>query len=420
MENGIDDQYINLLKDILENGVKKETRNGGTLSVFGRTIKYKFKDGKFPLITTKKMYMKGIITELIWFLRGETNIKYLVDNDCHIWDGDAYKSFEKWKLETHSKIQRENPMIDFQPLEYETKEEFINKIKTDDEFANKWGSLGKIYGHQWRNWDKFIYDEYDRENKSTFKIESVEVIDQISELIRLLKETPDSRRMVVNAWNVADLEDAVLPPCHYAFQCYTRELSDKERVELYEQKTNTDTSLFPVLRETLDFHNIPTRAISLMWSQRSCDFPLGIPYNIGSYALLLEILGKVCNMIPDELIGNLGDCHIYLNQIDGVKEQIGREYTSNERVGMLKDAMSWRLFNKAENEGDDMSNHYELHKIPKYTRYPYPLPTLKHMKTDDFYKSLSDDISLLYHLDNTDFQIENYQSHPTIKIPLSN
>jgi thymidylate synthase len=162
--NKLDKQYIDLLQDILENGVVKDTRNGKVMSVFGRTIRYKFKEGKFPLITTKKMYFKGIVTELLWFLRGDTNIKYLVDNDCHIWDGDAYKAFEKWKIETDDKIKRENSTIDFQPLEYESKEEFINKIKTDDEFAAKWGDLGKIYGHGWRNWngksDDELYEDY--------------------------------------------------------------------------------------------------------------------------------------------------------------------------------------------------------------------------------------------------------------------
>ena len=129
--NNLDKKYTALLQDILDNGVEKRDRTGtGTLSVFGRQIRHNMKEG-FPLLTTKKMYMKGVITELLWFLRGDTNIRYLVDNDCHIWDGDAYKAFEKWKIETDDKIRRENPTIDFQPLVYESKEEFINKIKTD-------------------------------------------------------------------------------------------------------------------------------------------------------------------------------------------------------------------------------------------------------------------------------------------------
>jgi thymidylate synthase len=149
MKNGLDEQYIDLLKDILNNGVEKNTRNGKTLSVFGRSIRYKFKDGKFPLLTTKKMAWKTLVTELIWFLNGDTNIKYLVDNNCHIWDGDAYKNYV-----IKVNMQPGVPISDFL-----TQQEFINKIKTDDEFAKKWGDLGKIYGFQWRNWNGKTKDE---------------------------------------------------------------------------------------------------------------------------------------------------------------------------------------------------------------------------------------------------------------------
>ena len=163
--NNIDKQYQALLQDILDNGVTKQDRTGtGTISVFGRQIRHKMSEG-FPLLTTKKMYFKGIATELLWFLRGDTNIKYLINNDCHIWDGDCYKSFCNERLSIHEKTVRENPTADFQPWEETiSKEEFINKIKTDDEFANKWGELGKIYGHGWRNWngksDDELYEDY--------------------------------------------------------------------------------------------------------------------------------------------------------------------------------------------------------------------------------------------------------------------
>jgi thymidylate synthase len=353
--NKLDLDYQNLLKDILENGTKKETRNGGTISVFGRQIRHKMSEG-FPLLTTKKLHFKSIVVELLWFLRGDTNIKYLLENDCNIWTGDAYKNYcsgipleqvigsDLHPLKNSMIWKRKSDYSSGYPI-YErlSQEEFINKIKTDDEFAKKWGSLGKIYGYQWRNWN--------------------DNIDQISELIRQLKDNPDSRRMLVSAWNISDLPHQVLPPCHYGFQVYTRELSDAERVELYKRKTNVDTSFFPVLRETLDFHNMPTRAISLMWNQRSCDFPLGIPMNISSYALLLMMIADEVNMIPEELIGNLGDCHIYMNQIDGVKEQIGR--------------------------------------------VPFELPTV-HVRDGIFCSSVNDVI------------LENYQSHPKIYFPLSN
>jgi thymidylate synthase len=191
--NKLDNDYKELLQDILTNGVKKNDRTGtGTISVFGRQIRHKMSDG-FPVITTKKMYWKGIVTELLWFLKGDTNIKYLVDNDCHIWDGDCFVNYSKnvWK---------------YTNLELLTKEEFINKIKTDDEFAKKWGELGPVYGKQWRSWKKFNYDSYDEERGITTDIEcSITYIDQIQNLINDLKTNPDSRRLMVNAWNVADL-----------------------------------------------------------------------------------------------------------------------------------------------------------------------------------------------------------------------
>ena len=155
MSKNIEKQYLKLLKDILENGVEKQDRTGtGTISVFGRQIRHDMSKG-FPLLTTKKMYWKGIVTELLWFLRGDTNIKYLVDNDCHIWDGDAYKKYVKTEEQSYEKM-RNNPILDIQPLELLSKEEFINKIKTDTEFAKKWGELGPVYGKQWRSWGNSI------------------------------------------------------------------------------------------------------------------------------------------------------------------------------------------------------------------------------------------------------------------------
>jgi len=187
--NNIDRQYQSLLQDILDNGVKKEDRTGtGTISVFGRQIRHNMKEG-FPLLTTKKMPFKTIVTELLWFLRGDTNIKYLVDNNCHIWDGDAYKRYwSNWRP------IKEDCGEDLTPY---TQEEFISKIKTDDEFANKWGNLGKIYGAQWRSWGERKHDSISNEYFIG--------IDQIQNLINDLKTNPDSRRLMVNAWNVGDL-----------------------------------------------------------------------------------------------------------------------------------------------------------------------------------------------------------------------
>jgi thymidylate synthase len=412
MKNGLDEQYIDLLKDILENGVKKNTRNGEVLSVFGRTIRYKFKDGKFPLLTTKKMYFKGIVTELLWFLRGDANIKYLVDNDCHIWVGDAYKNYLKWANE-HSKTHLYEPY---------SQEEFINKIKTNDEFARQWGELGPIYGKQWRSWGSTIDLHPVGKGVKYF----VEGTDQIANLINDLKNNPDSRRLMVNAWNVGELDQMVLPPCHYGFQVYTRELSREERIRMYALKEgqtyeqfvtnwNTDEQWLEDLSDT----NIPTRAISLMWNQRSVDTFLGLPFNIASYGLLLEIIAKTVNMVPDELIGNLGDTHLYSNHIEQAKEQIGRELTDEERYNI------WFT----NNYETGMERHFDLNNLPNYedpyyiptpkmSREPFDLPKLVINKTESFWRVF--DVSLFGHLDTNDFTIEDYKSHGTIKAPLSN
>ena len=409
--NNIDKQYQALLQDILDNGVKKQDRTGtGTLSVFGRQIRHKMSDG-FPLLTTKKMYFKGIVTELLWFLRGDTNIKYLVDNNCHIWDGDAYKNYCKSFEPTDSPYDFRIKGLFGGPL---TQQEFINKIKTDDEFAKTWGELGPIYGKQWRQWEYQYGDEYSGgHHLPTLKKQ----IDQIQNLINDLKTNPDSRRLMVNAWNVGELDQMVLPPCHYGFQVYTRELTYEERIKLFEEKTNRSMTYTLSVRETLDSSKIPTRAISLMWNQRSVDTFLGLPFNIASYGLLLEIIAKEVNMVPDELIGNLGDVHLYSNHIEQAKEQIGRKYTHEERRELLKLAMGEERYNKAVDElmpfGGGLSEYYDSYKIPYITREPYELPRLKFSPCpitgiDMEYQSISQ------------FQIENYESHPTIKAPLSN
>ena len=426
--NTLDKQYTDLLATILEHGVDKKDRTGtGTKSIFGYTIRHNMKDG-FPLLTTKKMPFKTIVTELLWFLRGDTNIKYLVDNNCHIWDGDAYKNYVNTPFNLGGPKGKDNVadyelVRDITSYVDLTQEEFIERIKTDDEFAKKWGELGPIYGKQWRSWSGVNYLNGVSNNMSTPKI------DQIQNLINDLKTNPDSRRLMVNAWAVHDLPNMVLPPCHYGFQVYTRELSLTERrdlvtLEKYESVYNGGDSRNTLSHSEIDQWGYPTRAISLMWNQRSVDTFLGLPFNIASYGLLLEIIAKEVNMVPDQLIGNLGDVHLYSNHIEQAKEQIGKKYTSEERTEMLKESMGYENYHNAVNElmpfGGGLSEYYDSYKIPRHSREPFPLPTLKHMKTVDFYKSLSDNVSLFGHLDPKDFAIENYQSHPTIKAPLSN
>ena len=234
MSNWIETQYLHLLEDILEQGVKKTDRTGtGTISVFGRQIRHKMSDG-FPLLTTKKMAFKTMVTELLWFLRGDTNIKYLVDNDCHIWDGDAYKNYRSKSKDIDLPENLYNNLIDDlnkdamfpidNPNRMLTQEQFINKIKTDDEFAKQWGDLGKIYGSQWRSWGKDFKQIPNETGDGVYNITTTG-IDQIANLINDLKTNPDSRRLMVNAWAVDDLPKMVLPPCHFSLQIYTRELS---------------------------------------------------------------------------------------------------------------------------------------------------------------------------------------------------
>jgi thymidylate synthase len=302
--NSLDLRYQKILQDILLEGKEKGDRTGtGTISVFGKQIRHDMSEG-FPLLTTKKMAVKTMMTELKWFLKGDTNIKYLVDNNCHIWDGDAYKAYPH-KDELNQK-------------------EFIQRIKTDSEFAMKWGELGPIYGNQWREWGSKYDTNYILGARKRVK----PGIDQIVKLIDNIKNNPDSRRLMVSAWNVDEIDNVVLPPCHYGFQCY-----------------------------------VQNGKLSLMWNQRSCDTFLGIPFNIASYATLLLLLCEETGLEAGELIGNLGDVHLYKNHIQQAKEQINRE--------------------------------------------PYPLPTVEFLNVDILNGEW-------------DYEIKGYEYHPTIKAPLSN
>jgi thymidylate synthase len=324
--NNLDARYQALLEDILQWGVEKKDRTGtGTISVFGRQIRHKMSEG-FPLLTTKKMHWNSIVTELLWFLRGETNIKFLLDYDCNIWNGDAYKRYERantWELQ------------DTPPMN-----EFIKRIKEDETFRKTWGELGPIYGKQWRDWNG---------------------IDQIQNLINELKTNPDSRRLMVNAWNVGELDQMVLPPCHYGFQVYTRPTTREEKIVNPEKY----------------------RAISLMWNQRSVDTFLGLPFNIASYGLLLEIIAKEVNMLPDELIGNLGDVHLYSNHIEQAKEQISRTPYELPTIEITE------------------RNWYMHEKVKEH---------LGEKTLDEKLKSYRPDC----------FELIGYESHPKIKAPLSN
>jgi len=303
------------------------------------------------------MFTKGIITELLWFLNGETNIKPLVDQGNMIWVGDAYKKYY-YDKET------------FGPL---TKGQFVEEIKTNSSFANKWGELGPVYGKQWVNWGG-------HEINSGKEIEGLNKgVNQIKNVIDSLNDNPTSRRIMVNAWNPSDIDKMTLPPCHYGFQFNTEKLTNDERVLLWVKKTGAgkwdspypnDIYLNEILAcdpsdEFLTEEGIPEHKLTLMWNQRSVDTFLGLPFNITSYALLLHMVAQQVNMVPHELIGSLGDTHLYNNHLEQVQELLSRE------------AME--------------------------------LPTLSLDKADDIFSYSFED-----------FKIENYSSHPAIKASLSN
>lgn len=244
-------QYLDLCRFVLENGNKREDRtNTGTISYFGYQMRFDLSEG-FPLLTTKKTYFKAIVHELLWFISGSTNIKYLVDNNVKIWNEWPYENFKNSN--------------DYQG---ETLEEFVEKIKNDSQFAKKHGELGPVYGKQWRDFNG---------------------VDQLRELITSLKNNPNSRRHIINAWNASQIEQMALPPCHMMVQFYVQD--NKLSAQLY---------------------------------QRSADIFLGVPFNIASYALFVYMIAQVCNLEVGEFIHTIGDAHIYLNHIDQIKLQLER------------------------------------------------------------------------------------------------
>jgi len=420
-KNELDHWYKQLLADIMANGTKKEDRTGtGTRSVFGRMFRHKMSDG-FPLLTSKKMYAKGIITELLWFLGvhmideeykhlGRTNIKYLVDNKCYIWVGDAYKRYVRefpeymkrwWSADNPTNYNVQSiPSPRLTPHEINngplTREMFITRIQESNWFAQEWGDLGPIYGKQWCSWgeDEYIRVTTDQlctpvttldelheavaEGACEVSVDTgqrinVGGLNQVNQLIHDLQVNPDSRRLMVTAWNPTDVPNSVLPPCHYGFQCYTRELSLEERSEVLGDPTplNFITNYHissDIAHSIFDQLNVPRRELSLSWNQRSVDTPLGLPFNIASYGFLLELLAKIVNMKTGDLIGYLGDTHIYTDQVPFIGEQMLNE--------------------------------------------TFKLPTLS-FKTDKIYRKIEE-------FDIDTFIIENYESAGKVDYPLSN
>ena len=354
--NNLDKQYKELVQNIIDNGIISEDRTGtGTKKIFGNILRHKMVDG-FPLLTSKKIFWKGIIHELLWFIRGDTNIKYLVDNNVNIWVGDCYKKYINYinnisigsTVDGRFVISQSNTEQTYRPM---TREEFIETIKNNKYFAEQFGELGIVYGAEWVNW--------------------AGQINQIKELIETLKTNPDSRRMLVTAWNPINVKKAVLPPCHYCFQVVTHELTLKERLNILptynaEAFKEIKFSNFMDVANLLDNSNVPKRTISLMFNMRSVDVALGLPFDIASYAFLLSMIAQCVNMIPNEVICCSADTHIYLNQFDGLNRQMQNQ--------------------------------------------EYNLPFLK----------LNNSIKNIFDFSINDFIIENYISCDKINIPLSN
>ena len=364
--------YLDMVQHIFDNGYTKMDRTGtGTIGVFGYQLRHSMKDG-FPLLTTKKMFTKGIIVELLWFLRGETNIRPLLQNGVRIWT--------QWPYKNYLKLMEENrkPGAWITPF---TLEQFEEQIVLDKTFAERYGDLGPVYGSQWRAWPgqikKFKHNEqpngyyYYPNNWLPVHEGSLyqERIDQIELLMNDLRKNPLSRRHIVTAWNPAELDEMIvsgLPPCHCLWQVNCRPLSDDEREAIaIERKVDIlDTFSMDEIRKVWDDANVPKYYLDLQLYQRSCDTFLGVPFNIASYSLLLHMLAQQVNMIPGDFIHSYGDLHIYSNHFEQAKEQL--------------------------------------------TRKPYPLPKLKLNKAPDIYS---------YKLE--DFVFEDYQSHGSIKAPIA-
>ena len=290
--NKVDQQHKDMINKIIKTGhSKNKERTGvGTKSIFGVQMKFKMKEG-FPLLTLRKIHTKSLVHEMLWFLSaydqkyqkfGNTNIRYLLNNGVTFWSD--------WPLKNYNDNNNEK-------LE---QKEFEKKIMENNDFALQWGDLGHIYGHQWLNSNG---------------------VNQIDKVIDQLINDPDSRRMIVSSWNVAELPYMMLPPCHLMFQFYSHEMNEESRFyEFSKWKSRYNISM----KDTMEQHNFPTRRLSLQLYQRSCDYFLGSPYNIAQYSLLLHMIGQIVNMVPYELTWTGGDVHLYNNHIDAANKLLER------------------------------------------------------------------------------------------------
>lgn len=372
-------QFVDLVGHILENGQLKEDRTGtGTYSVFGYQNRYNLSNG-FPLLGLKKTYTRGVFAELLWFIKGDTNIKYLVDNDVNIWNEWAYKTF------LHHAESLAEPDYEFHTEDIKnscvrplTQGEFINKIKTldaNDPWVRKWGELGPVYGKQWIRWVGVRRG----------------VINQLDELINGLQNNPDSRRHIISAWNVDDLPQMALAPCHCLFQFNVVDLSYEERERALQNGYTQET--------------VPDKKLDCQLYQRSADVFLGVPFNIASYALLTHMVAAQCGYLPGDFIHTFGDAHLYTNHREQVNEFLNRTHLKPEAVKAFEESGVYQ----APIIQDDfyVERRSVMERLGEY--YGATLPTLK----------LNPDVKSIYDYTLDDIEIINYKPLPNIKAPVA-
>ena len=345
--NKVDTEYFRIVNDILTNGRLKKNRTGvDTIGIFGAQAKYNVDLNAFPLLTTKKVHWPAIVHELLWFISGDTNIKYLVDNNVRIWNEWAYKKYSVWwenraKFYTSPEnMERDIPAVQENKL---TQEEFVEKIKFDESFANRWGELGEgTYGGMWRSFPCFDNSDPMCHNpKTTDPTAPLDVhyetssgyacevghVDQLQKVINKLKTNPDDRRMIVSAWHPYWVDHCALPPCHCLFHFHTEELTLEERIDILQKQVgpvNLPKSEIWIIQK-MNEENIPHRRLNCLLYQRSNDFFLGVPFNIASYSLLTAMIAHVTNMVPGTFTHSHGDAHVYVNHLDQIKLQMSRE-----------------------------------------------------------------------------------------------
>ena len=345
--NKVDTEYFRIVNDILTNGRLKKNRTGvDTIGIFGAQAKYNVDLNAFPLLTTKKVHWPAIVHELLWFISGDTNIKYLVDNNVRIWNEWAYKKYTDTCISKIPDNELESLSVlsgmSLSDVDHLPMDMFIERIKNDVEFATKWGELGEgTYGGMWRDFPFFtIVDKTDPSTMPKFKslgtkgmycgdepLTFLGRIDQITKVLEKLKNNPDDRRMIVSAWHPHWVDHCALPPCHCLFHFHTEELTLEERIDILQKQVgpvNLPKSDVWIIQK-LNEDNIPTRRLNCLLYQRSNDFFLGVPFNIASYSLLTAMIAHVTNMVPGTFTHSHGDAHVYVNHLDQIKLQMSRE-----------------------------------------------------------------------------------------------